>query len=76
MKKVSFLILMCLSALLVQAKQNSQSPNTTIKICLFGSPENRHELHRTPSRKQLTVFYDYKFVYLQNAIVGGANFFF
>lgn len=76
MKKVSFCILMCLSAIWVQAQQKTQSTNTSIKICLFGSPENRHELHRTPNRKQLVVFYDDKFVYLQNAIVGGQISFF
>lgn len=68
MKKTSFIILMCVMALSVGAKQKEKLNLIPAAACSY--PDGYNHRHKTPIKKQLQVFYDEKFVYLQNAIVG------
>lgn len=69
MKKVSFIILMCIMALSIGAKQKE-------KLVLisdansFCSPDYYNHRHKAPNVRPLQVYYDGGFVYFQNAYVG------
>ena len=69
MKKVSFIILMCVMALSVGAKQKEKLILTHVVAC--SNPDGFNHRHKAPSKKPLQVYYDGEFVYLQNACVGG-----
>ncbi len=73
MKKTSFIILMCVIALSVGAKQKEKLSLIPIVAC--SSPDGYNHRHKAPSKKPLQVYCDDAFVYLQNAIVGGVSHF-
>ncbi len=71
MKKASLLFMMCIFVLGMHAKELKKLSLEQVALCEShpGSWQNRH---KAPGKKPLQVYCDGEFVYLQNAIVGGA----
>lgn len=69
MKKVSFIILMCIMALSIGAKQKEKLVLISVANS-FCSPDYYNHRHKAPNVGPLQVYYDGGTVYFQNAYVG------
>lgn len=72
MKKVSLVILMCISVLSMHAKQEKVIELQPVACC-DSNPECYLHRRKQPGKKEFTMYCKSGVLYLNNAPVGGAN---
>lgn len=72
MKKVSLVILMCISVLSMHAKQEKVIELQPVACC-DSNPECYLHRRKQPGKKEFTMYCECGVLYLNNAPMGGAN---